>query len=112
MQEALQKIAASADMPIRWHLIGHLQSNKAKKAAENFAAVHSIDSIDLLGRVDQAAVDAGRGPSVLVQVDLALEPTKHGVTVDRGAGNFRASHKVPRGPGRGADAPAAACRKP
>ena len=65
-------------MDIRWHLIGHLQSNKTRKAAENFTAVHAIDSVDLLRRLDQAAANAQRRPAVLVQVDLALEPTKHG----------------------------------
>jgi pyridoxal phosphate enzyme (YggS family) len=78
VQEALQKIEATAELTIRWHLIGHLQSNKARKAAPAFAAIHSIDSLDLLGRVDQAAVDAGTSPDVYVQVDLAGEATKFG----------------------------------
>ena len=78
VQEALQKIEATAELMIRWHLIGHLQSNKARKAAPAFAAIHSIDSLDLLGRVDQAAVDAGTSPDVYVQVDLAGEATKFG----------------------------------
>jgi hypothetical protein len=93
VQEALQKIAGSADMRIRWHLIGHLQSNKVRKAAENFAAVHSIDSVDLLERVDQAAATAGRTPELLVQVDLALEPTKFGAPLDEVPRIFaRAAH--------------------
>lgn len=82
VQEGLQKIAESTEMKIRWHLIGHLQSNKARKAAENFTALHSIDSVELLQRVDVAAVSAGVQPDVLVQVDLALEPTKHGAPLD------------------------------
>jgi hypothetical protein len=82
VQEALQKIAASADMKIRWHLIGHLQSNKARKAAENFTAVHSVDSLELLERIDQAAASTGRAPELLVQVDLALEATKFGAPLD------------------------------
>ncbi len=81
VQEALQKIDESADMHIRWHLIGYLQSNKARKAAESCALIHSIDSADLLHRVDQAAAAAGRSPDVLVQIDLALEPTKHGAAL-------------------------------
>jgi pyridoxal phosphate enzyme (YggS family) len=81
VQEALQKIDASADMDICWHLIGHLQSNKAKKAAERVAFIHSIDGVDLLRRVDAAAVAAGRSLQVLVQVDLAAETTKHGATI-------------------------------
>jgi pyridoxal phosphate enzyme (YggS family) len=82
VQEALQKMSGTADMEIRWHLIGHLQSNKARKAAESCALIHSIDSADLLRRVDQAAAAAGRSPEVLVQVDLALEPTKHGAALE------------------------------
>ncbi len=91
VQEALQKIAASADTRLRWHLIGHLQSNKAKKAAAVVDAVHAIDSIDLLQRVDQGAAAAGRTLDVLVQVDLALEDTKFGAPVDTVPGIFAAA---------------------
>jgi hypothetical protein len=82
VQEALEKIAATSDMPITWHLVGHLQSNKARKAAESFAWIHSIDSADLLKRVDAAAGEAGRRPELLVQVDLAGEATKHGAPAE------------------------------
>ncbi len=82
VQEALQKIPATADQKIRWHLVGHLQSNKARKAAEAFAYIHSVDRRDLLSRLDAAAVEAGTSPRVLVQVDLAGEVTKHGAPVD------------------------------
>lgn len=78
VQEALQKKEETADLDIRWHLIGHLQSNKAKKAAPAFAAIHSIDSVDLLRRVDKAAEDAGAAPDLYIQVDLAGESTKFG----------------------------------
>lgn len=78
VQEALQKIAGSADLSIRWHMIGPLQSNKARKAAEHFAWIHSVDSLTLLERLDNAAAAAGTRPKLLVQVDLAGEPTKHG----------------------------------
>ena len=82
VQEALQKIGETADMEIRWHLIGHLQSNKAKKAAGAFACIHSVDSVDLLRKLDAAAVDLGATPEVLVQVDLAREETKFGAAAD------------------------------
>lgn len=81
VQEALPKIAQSAEMTIRWHLIGHLQSNKARKAAASFAWIHAVDSVELLRRIDDGAVEAGSSPAVLVQVDLAEEPTKHGAPV-------------------------------
>jgi len=82
VQEALQKIAQSTDTSLRWHLIGHLQSNKARKAAAAAGAIHAIDSVELLKRVDQAAAEAGRTVDVLIQVDLALEDTKYGAPVD------------------------------
>jgi pyridoxal phosphate enzyme (YggS family) len=78
VQEGLQKIARTADIDVRWHLIGHLQTNKAKKAARPFAWIHSLDSVDLLQRLDRAAADEGASPEVLVQVDLAGESTKFG----------------------------------
>jgi pyridoxal phosphate enzyme (YggS family) len=78
VQEALQKIAASADFPIRWHLLGHLQTNKARKAGPAFAMIQSIDSVELLQKLDAAAVETERTPELLIQVDLAGEATKYG----------------------------------
>ena len=88
VQEALQKMDAGADMAIRWHLIGHLQSNKAKRAAERLTLIHSIDGVDLLTRVDSAAAAASRRLQVLVQVDLAGETTKHGARAETLAAIF------------------------
>ena len=82
VQEGLQKIEGTADIKIRWHLIGHLQSNKAKRAATAFAFIHSVDSMELLRKIDAAAADSGAAPDLLVQVDLAGEETKFGATVD------------------------------
>lgn len=82
VQEGLLKIGETADKSLRWHLIGHLQSNKARKAAGQFACIHSIDSVDLLQRLDAAAEEAGAAPEVLVQVDLAGETTKFGAPAD------------------------------
>ncbi|CAN5681112.1 YggS family pyridoxal phosphate-dependent enzyme [soil metagenome] len=78
VQEALQKIAETTDIPVRWHLIGHLQSNKARKAAAPFACIHTVDSVELLQRLDMAAGVTGAMPDILVQVDLAGEATKFG----------------------------------
>jgi pyridoxal phosphate enzyme (YggS family) len=83
VQEALQKIAETADIQVKWHLIGHLQSNKAKKAAGPFACIHSVDSIELLEKLDAAAAAQGASPGVLVQVDLAGEATKFGADVSQ-----------------------------
>jgi pyridoxal phosphate enzyme (YggS family) len=78
VQEALQKMSATSDLAITWHLVGHLQSNKARKAAAVFDVVHSVDDAALVTRLDQAAALSARGLELLVQVDLAGEPTKHG----------------------------------
>ena len=79
VQEALQKIDASTDLQIRWHLLGHLQTNKARKAGPAFAVIQSVDSLELLEKLDRAAMDAGSSPELLIQVDLAGEATKYGV---------------------------------
>jgi pyridoxal phosphate enzyme (YggS family) len=79
VQEALQKIAETADLTIRWHLLGHLQSNKARKAGPAFAMVQSVDSAELIQKLDVAAADTGQAPELLIQVDLAGEATKFGV---------------------------------
>ena len=78
VQEALQKMDGSADLKIRWHLIGPLQSNKVRKAAPRFSAIHSVDSLRLLDAIERAAGETGTAPELLVQVDLAGEATKHG----------------------------------
>jgi len=82
VQDALLKMDATADLPIRWHLVGHLQSNKAKKAAGRFDVVQSVDGADLLTKLDEAAGAAGRRIELLVQVDLSGEETKHGARED------------------------------
>ena len=79
VQEAQQKRAQTSDLPITWHLIGHLQSNKARKAAALFDVIHSIDDASLIRKIDTAATEFGRTLELLVQVDLAGEPTKRGV---------------------------------
>ena len=93
VQEALPKIEALAPAhpDVRWHLIGHLQSNKAKKAARPFDAVHSVDSLDVLRRLDEGAGDGRRHPEVLVQVDLAGEATKFGAALDEAKAIVRAA---------------------
>ena len=78
VQEALEKIPAMAEHDVRWHLLGHLQTNKARKAAPAFAMIQSLDSVELLSKLDAAAAETGRAPDLLIQVDLAGEQTKYG----------------------------------
>ena len=89
VQEALLKMDQTSDLALRWHLIGHLQSNKAKKAAR-FDTVHSIDGATLVHKLDEAAEAAGRRIDLLVQVDIAGEATKHGASEDDLIGIFDA----------------------
>jgi pyridoxal phosphate enzyme (YggS family) len=94
VQEGLDKIAALADLELDWHLIGHLQSNKAKKAAAAFAWVESVDRLELVQRL--SAAGGRRAPlRVLLQVDLAHEATKHGAGEDELADLARAAIGAP-----------------
>ncbi len=80
VQEAESKIAEVGRTAAEWHLIGHLQSNKARKAAQIFDVIHSVDSIDIATRLERICVEDNRQKlSILVQVDLASEDTKSGV---------------------------------
>jgi PLP dependent protein len=94
LQEAQEKRRELADLPLKWHLVGHLQSNKARKAAAEFDVIHSIDSVALLNRVDEGAAAAGRRLELLVQVDLAGEPTKHGAREEELAPIFEAARRA------------------
>jgi pyridoxal phosphate enzyme (YggS family) len=63
---------------LEWHLIGHLQTNKAKRAAELFDVIHSVDSVKLAAKLNQASDEVGKILSVLLQIDLGDEETKFG----------------------------------
>jgi pyridoxal phosphate enzyme (YggS family) len=78
VQEALAKQDAWTGPPVRWHLIGHLQRNKAKQAVGRFVLIHSLDSIRLADALEQAAAAKGITQDVLVQVNVAREPQKDG----------------------------------
>ena len=80
VQEAEGKILEIGRGGSEWHLIGHLQSNKARKAVQLFDVIQSVDSIELGLRLERICEEEGRDSlSVLVQVDLAGEETKSGV---------------------------------
>jgi PLP dependent protein len=79
VQEAEAKILRlGRTLKLEWHLIGHLQTNKVKRAVELFDVIHSLDSVKLASRTSQAAVEMGKTISVLLQVDLGQEETKFG----------------------------------
>ena len=79
VQEALAKQEEWKGPAVRWHLIGHLQRNKAKQAVGRFALIHSLDSIRLADALEQAAAKAGVVQDVLIQVNVAREEQKDGV---------------------------------
>jgi pyridoxal phosphate enzyme (YggS family) len=89
VQEAEEKIETvsraefdAASRP-RWHLIGHLQSNKARRAVKLFDLIHTVDSTELIERLERTCADEGRAKlPVLLQVDLAGEAAKAGARVD------------------------------
>jgi PLP dependent protein len=79
VQEAEPKIAEVGRRAARWHLIGHLQSNKARRAVVLFDVIHSLDSVELARKLDRFCAEEGRAElPVLIQVDLAREATKTG----------------------------------
>lgn len=80
VQEAESKIPAVGRTAARWHLIGHLQSNKARRAVELFDCIHSLDSADLAQRLNRICDELERQElPVLIQVDLGHETTKTGI---------------------------------
>ena len=108
VQEALQKMDQTADLGIRWHLVGHLQSNKVRKAggsgtaraarkaaaaSSRFDVIHSVDDGAMVTKLDEAAAAVGREVTLLVQVDLAGEPTKHGAREDALEAIFRTADR-------------------
>ena len=80
VQEAAAKRPALADLEITWHLVGHLQSNKARPARELFQWVHSIDSDKIAQKLDQSAGGSGVRLPVLLEVNLGEEPGKFGAS--------------------------------
>jgi PLP dependent protein len=78
VQEALEKKPLTSAPSLRWELIGHLQSNKAKLAAQTFDRVQSVDSEKLLNHLDRAAGELGKTLAVLLQINAGHDPAKFG----------------------------------
>ena len=80
VQEAAGKIETLGKENLEWHLIGHLQANKARRAIKLFDVIHTLDSIELAARLERICIEENRPKlSVLAQVDLADERTKNGI---------------------------------
>jgi PLP dependent protein len=83
VQEFTEKVAALSEMEAaQWHLIGHLQSNKAKKAAELFHAIDSVDSLRLAERLNQSASESGKKLEALIEIKVGEEESKAGIPLD------------------------------
>ena len=85
VQDGVEKKAQVTE-PLRWELIGHLQSNKARLAAMHFARVQSVDSAKLLDLLDRAAAEAGKVLPVLLQINAGADPAKFGAEPADAAG--------------------------
>ena len=82
IQEAQAKQQELADLPdICWHLIGHLQGNKVRKAVQIFDWIHSVDSLKLLRQIDRVAAELATSPNICLQVKIFPDPDKYGWTI-------------------------------
>ncbi len=88
VQEASEKYRHIGDK-VEWHLIGHLQSNKARKAVEMFSLIHSIDSVELAAEVGRRALQQGKVQDVLLEVNTSGEPQKYGFAPQVVGGGIR-----------------------
>lgn len=81
VQEILNKYD-NVNQPIRWHLIGHLQTNKVKYIIDKVVMIHSVDSLHLAEEINKRCANAGKTMDILIQVNSAEEESKFGITVD------------------------------
>jgi pyridoxal phosphate enzyme (YggS family) len=77
-QDLWRKAQAISDQPIRWHMIGHLQRNKARRTLPLVSLIHSGDNLRLLETLDQLSAERGRPASVLIEVNVSGDVSKHG----------------------------------
>lgn len=97
-QELWTKVEALSDLPVRWHLIGHLQSNKARKTVSMVRMIHAVDSLKLLKTLDELAETLPAPPRVCLQVNASGEQSKHGWSPEdlpRDADAIAACRRIP-----------------
>lgn len=95
-QEGVEKIRQAGKFKIRWELIGHLQSNKARLAAEYFDRIQSVDSVKLITRLDRVAEELDRTLPVLLQVNAGDDPAKFGASLAEAPRLLEAALGAPR----------------
>lgn len=82
VQEALPKVEALAQAPVRWHFIGHLQRRKVRSVVGMFELIHSVDSLELAQEIDRRAGEFGQPQDILLEVNIGGETTKGGFHQD------------------------------
>ncbi len=82
VQEAIPKVEALAQAPVRWHFIGHLQRRKVRSVVGIFELIHSVDSLELAQEIDRRAGEASRPQAILLEVNIGGETTKGGFHQD------------------------------
>lgn len=96
VQEALEKQELLADLPgVEWHLIGHLQKNKAKQVVGKFALIHAVDSLELATTIGRLASERRIEQKILLQVNVADEQTKNGFDAVTLAENWEELSQIP-----------------
>jgi hypothetical protein len=95
LQEALEKLDALADLPLEWHFIGPLQSNKTRPIAERFAWVHGVEREKIARRLSEQRTAALPPLNVCVQVNVSGEASKHGVPPEQALGLARLVASLP-----------------
>ena len=80
VQEIIDKF--DSVKPVRWHMIGHLQTNKVKYIIDKVSLIHSVDSFKLAEEIDKRAAQHGKAMDILVQVNAAREESKFGITAE------------------------------
>ncbi len=86
VQEAAEKVDALRDLPVEWHLIGHLQTNKVKQAVALFSLIQSVDSLKLALEINRQAAAANKIQDILLQINVAGETSKFGIAPAQAVG--------------------------
>lgn len=95
VQELLSK-QPQLPSSLRWHLIGHLQANKVRKVLSNVELIHSVDSLGLAQDINRIAAEMGLHPKILLEVNVAVEASKHGFAPDKLESDLEELYKLER----------------
>lgn len=95
VQELVRKAVSLEDLPLRWHMIGHLQRNKIKHLLPHSRTLHSLDSRSLAEDLSRRAAEAGLEMNVLIELNVSGEETKYGARPEEAAGLAEGVVKLP-----------------